>query len=111
MSPGETLSPEHGKDFFLNKDLKKFNEFKKRKDFSGFIHKDTAWMQEKGDDGKVVCPSYSHVYDRKVPAKPIYGRIYRKVTQQYNKTRQKSNPKHVNTQMFTTDRHNHARIA
>ena len=40
------MSVEQGKDFFVNKDLEKFKEFQERKDFSGFIHKDTAWMQE-----------------------------------------------------------------
>lgn len=83
ISPGHTLSDEYGKDFFTGskESLQKFKEFKKRKDHSGFIYKDTAWMQDKGDDGKIVCPSYSHVYTEKVPAKPIHGRIYTKVTQ------------------------------
>jgi hypothetical protein len=86
-------------EFFANKDPEQFIKHNRRKDFSNFVDKDLAWMKDKGKDGKIVMPSYTHHLETKKPARPIHGRIFRQFENRRG-LKAKRAKKHINTQSF-----------
>jgi hypothetical protein len=51
------------------------------RDFTGFIHQDTAWLDlsPRDEQGKVHLPAYSHIYTQKKPSQPLNNLIFKKI--------------------------------